>query len=74
VVLSGSGVTWGTVAVLAAMLGVYVVYLLLIAAFLAVCGVSRTKIAEWALKQAERKPLADLIRAARGLPPSGEPP
>lgn len=65
---------WDAVAVVAAFLGVYVVYLLLMAAFLALCGVQRAEIAKWALKQADRQRLIDLIRAARDLPKGGDPP
>jgi hypothetical protein len=36
-------------------------------------GVSRRDIARWALRQAGRQRLGDLIRALRGLPP-GDPP
>jgi hypothetical protein len=46
----------------------YPVYALLMASVLAVCGVKRSEIAKWALKQADRQRLADLIRVARGLP------
>lgn len=56
------------------MFGVYVLYLLLMAAFLAVCGVPRAEIAKWAVKQADRQRLTDLVRAARGLPRGGDPP
>jgi hypothetical protein len=59
-------VTWGTVAALAALLGVYVVYLLAMAGVLAICGVPRAEIAKWALKQADRQRLTDLIRAGLG--------
>ncbi len=62
--------TWGMVAVVASFLGLYILFLLAIAAFLAICGVSRAEIAKWALKQADRQRLTDLIRAARGLPSS----
>ena len=68
--LSASALTWGSLAVLAAALGVYFVYLLGMAAFLAICGVPRVEIARWALKQADRQRLSDLIRAARDLPSS----
>jgi hypothetical protein len=67
VVLSASALTWGSLAVLAGTLGVYVLYLLAMAGVLAICGVSRKEIAKWALKQADRQRLTDLIRAARGL-------
>ncbi|HET8641271.1 MAG TPA: hypothetical protein VFM37_05000 [Pseudonocardiaceae bacterium] len=70
----GLTVGWETVAVLAALFGVYVLYLLLMAAFLAVCGVPRAEIAKWAVKQAGRQRLTDLVRAARGLPRGGGPP
>lgn len=46
----------------------YPIYLLLMAAVLAMCGVTRKDIAKWALKQADRQRITDLIRAARGLP------
>lgn len=65
---SGLTSTWGTVAVLAALLSVYVAYVLVMAGVLAICGVSRPEIAKWALKQADRQRFAELIRAARGLP------
>ena len=74
VVLSGLVVSWETVVVLAALLGVYFIYLMLMAVFLALCGVPRAEIARWALKQADRQRLTDLIRAARGLPKGGDPP
>jgi len=45
----------------------YPIYLLLMAAVLAVCGVTRKDIAKWALKQANRQRVTDLIRAARAL-------
>jgi hypothetical protein len=54
--------------VLAAAIGLYILYLLAMAGFLAICGVPRKEIAKWALKQADRQRLTDLIRAARGLP------
>lgn len=66
--LSGLTFTWGTVAVLAALLGVYVAYVLVMAGVLAICGVSRVEIAKWALKQADRQRFTELIRATRGLP------
>ena len=66
--MSTSTFTWTSLAVLAAILGVYVLYLLALAGFLAICGVPRAEIAKWALKQADRQRLTDLIRAARGLP------
>jgi hypothetical protein len=68
VVLSTSTLTWTSLAVLAAILGVYVLYLLALAGFLAICGVARAEIAKWALKQTDRQRLTDLIRAARGVP------
>lgn len=40
-------------------------YLLLMALVLAACGVSRQDIAKWALRQADRQRISDLIRAAR---------
>jgi hypothetical protein len=45
----------------------YPIYLLVMAAVLAACGVSRQEIAKWALKQADRQRLIDLVRAARGV-------
>lgn len=45
----------------------YPIYLLIMAAVLAICGVTRKDIAKWALKQADRQRVTDLIRAARGL-------
>jgi hypothetical protein len=57
-----------TAVVAFAVLDVYVLYLLGMAGFLAICGVPRAEIAKWALKQADRQRLTDLIRAARGLP------
>ena len=45
----------------------YPIYLLLMAGVLAVCGVTRKDIANWALKQANRQRVTDLIRAARAL-------
>jgi hypothetical protein len=65
-----SVLTWSSFALFAAALGVYVLYLLVMAAFLAICGVAREEIANWALRQADRQRLIDLIRAARGVPPS----
>jgi hypothetical protein len=58
--------TWTSIAVLAAALGVYMLYLLALVGFLAICGVPRAEIAKWALKQADRQGLTDLIRGARG--------
>lgn len=69
--LSTSTLTWTSLMVLAAILGVYVLYLLTLAGFLAICGVPRAEIAKWALKQADRQRLTDLIQAARN-PPTGE--
>jgi hypothetical protein len=46
----------------------YPAYLILMAAALAICGVPRKEIAKWALRQAGRQRLTDLIRAARGVP------
>jgi hypothetical protein len=40
-------------------------YLLLMALVLAACGVSRQDIAKWALRQADRQRVSDLVRAAR---------
>lgn len=48
----------------------YPVYLILMAAALAACGVRRAEIAKWALRHADRHRFLDLIRAARGLPAS----
>lgn len=45
----------------------YPIYLLLMAAVLAMCGVARRDIAKWALRQADRQRVIDLIRAARNL-------
>lgn len=45
----------------------YPAYLLLMAGVLALCGVSRADIAKWALRQADRQRLVDLLRAARGV-------
>lgn len=45
----------------------YPLYILLMAAVLAVCGVPREDIARWALTQARRQRITDLISAARGL-------
>jgi hypothetical protein len=41
----------------------YPAYVLIMAFVLRLCGVSRAEIAKWALKQADRQRLADLIRA-----------
>jgi hypothetical protein len=51
-----------------ALLLAYPAYILLMAGVLRLLGVPKTDIAKWALKQAERQRLADLVRAARGLP------
>jgi hypothetical protein len=51
----------------------YPVYILLMAGALRLCGVEKAEIAKWALKQAERQRLTDLIRAARGLPSARTP-
>lgn len=45
----------------------YPAYVLMMAGVLAVCGVPRRDIARWALRQADRQRLTDLIRAARDL-------
>jgi hypothetical protein len=45
----------------------YPIYVLMMAGVLAICGVPRSDIAKWALKQAGRQRTTDLIRAARGL-------
>jgi hypothetical protein len=50
----------------------YPISLLSVAGVLAVCGVPRDEIAKWALRQADRQRLADLIRLARGVPPSAQ--
>lgn len=47
----------------------YPVYVLLMAGVLHLCGVKKTEIAKWALKQAGRQRFTDLISAARGLLP-----
>lgn len=60
--------TWSS---LAALLGLYILHLLAMAGFLMICGVPREEIAKWALKQAGRQRLTDLIRAARGKLPPG---
>ena len=49
----------------------YPLYLLLMAGALRLIGVPKKDVVAWALKQAERQRLTDMIRAARGLP---EPP
>ncbi|HXT46794.1 MAG TPA: hypothetical protein VN748_22205 [Pseudonocardiaceae bacterium] len=73
VVLSIPSLTWTSVGVLAALLGVYLLYLLGMAGFLAICGVPRRDIAKWALRQADRQRLVELIGAAtgRGSPSNG---
>lgn len=48
-----------------ALLLAYPVYVLLMGAVLAMCGVTREEIAKWALRQADRQRVIDLIRAAR---------
>lgn len=72
VVPSLPALTWSSLAVLAAALGLYILYLLAMASFLAICGVPRKEIAKWALKQADRQRLTDLVRVARGVLPSGQ--
>jgi hypothetical protein len=59
----------------AAALLAYPIYVLLMAGVLAICGVSRKDIAKWALRQADRHRVVDLVRAARGLrlPPATAP-
>ncbi|MDQ3762976.1 MAG: hypothetical protein M3460_15400 [Actinomycetota bacterium] len=54
------------------LLGLYILHLLAMAGFLMICGVPREEIAKWALKQAGRQRLTDLIRAARGKLPPGD--
>jgi hypothetical protein len=49
-----------------ALLFAYPFCVLLMAGALRVCGVEKSEIAKWALRQAERQRLADLVRAARG--------
>lgn len=73
--LSGEAPTWGLLAIAASFVGLYIVYLLLIAGFLAICGVSRQEIAKWALKRADRQRFSDLVSAARllGKAKSSEP-
>lgn len=53
-----------------AVLLAYPVYILLMAGVLRLCGVEKAEIAKWALKQAGRQRFTDLVRAARGLPPT----
>jgi hypothetical protein len=52
----------------------YPTYVLLMAGALRMIGVRRAEVAKWALKQADRQRLADLLRAARGLPVETSPP
>ncbi|MCO1660525.1 hypothetical protein [Pseudonocardia humida] len=61
---------WTTIAPIAPVLLAvgYPVYTLIMAAVLALCGVPRQDIAKWALKQADRQRLSELIRTARGVP------
>ena len=47
---------------------VFPIFLLCVAGVLRLIGVPKDKVAEWALRQANRQRLTDLIRAARGLP------
>jgi hypothetical protein len=42
----------------------YPLYVLLMAGVLRACGVPRPKVAKWALRQAGRQRLVDLLRAA----------
>jgi hypothetical protein len=44
----------------------YPLYVLVMATVLRICGVTRQEVAKWALKQADRHRIADLVRAARG--------
>lgn len=46
----------------------YPAYLLIMACVLGVCGVPRKEIAKWALRQAERQRMADLVRSWRRQP------
>jgi hypothetical protein len=48
----------------------YPAYILLMAGVLRLCGVPKSAVAKWALRQAGRQRLRDLIAAARGLPSS----
>ncbi len=48
--------------------------ILLMASVLRRCGVSEADIAKWALRQADRNRFVGLIRAARDVAPSLEPP
>jgi biopolymer transport protein ExbB/TolQ len=50
----------------------YPVYVLLMAVVLRAVGVERKEIAKWALRQADRQRLIDLIRAVRGTQPEVE--
>ena len=56
-------------------LAAYPAYVLMMALVLKICGVERGDIAKWALRQADRQRVIDLIRAARGLtaPEAGGP-
>lgn len=58
------------------LLAAYPAYTLLMAGALRLLGNSKSDVASWAMKRAGRQSLADLIGAARGLPPprSAEPP
>lgn len=46
----------------------YPARVLVMAGVLAICGVPRKDIAKWALRQADRQPVADLVRSVRRLP------
>jgi hypothetical protein len=52
----------------------YPTYVLLMSAVLSACGVPREDVAKWALRQADRQRLTDLVHAARGgsQPPDEE--
>ena len=50
----------------------YPVYVLVMAVVLRIVGVPRKDIAKWALRQADRQRLIELIRAVRGSPPPPE--
>ena len=50
----------------------YPMYVLMMAIVLRIVGVERRQIAKWALRQADRQPLIDLIRAVRGVQPEAE--
>ena len=65
---------WSAVLLPLVVLLAYPVYILLMAGVLRVCGVPKGDIAKWALKQADRQRLIDLIRAARGLSGAEDPP